>query len=224
MKVKQPKVTAIAKNLEAAIREERQRLSRELHDRALQLISTARLRIDHCSRQLIYSPEAMKAELSVVADNLDRAVAEMRNLLAENQVDESVQSGTLERRLKEELAIFSARRGVKIDFRCAIDTDGLPIAIERELYFALREGVLNVVRHARASELQLSLTRTPTTYVAKLADNGVGFDVAAANDGGHHYGVTGMRERIKKLGGELVIDSAPGRGTRIEMTIPIAAA
>ena len=77
------------------------------------------------------------------------------------------------------------------------------------------------MRHARASEIHLSLTRDPSGYRATLGDNGVGFAVAAV-EGGNHYGIKGMKERIYKLGGTLEIESAPGKGTRIDIQIPFS--
>ncbi|MSP40295.1 MAG: sensor histidine kinase [Deltaproteobacteria bacterium] len=204
----------------AAVLEERQRISRELHDRALQLLSTARLRIERCYRQADLGADELKAELAAVEENLDRSITEIRNILSENQLDDQLQAGSLERRLKEELKIFSARAGFKIDFQCAIANHNLPTPIERELYFALREGVLNAIRHSRATELQLSLAQNRNVCEAKLRDNGVGFAVAAT-EGTSHYGLKGMRERIRKIGGELSLQSAPGRGTEIRITVPL---
>jgi signal transduction histidine kinase len=204
----------------AAVLEERQRISRELHDRALQLLSTARLRIERCHRQNDLGPDELKAELEAVEDNLDRTITEIRNLLTENQLDDQLQAGSLERRLREELKIFSARSGFKIDFQCAIGNHNLPTPIERELYFTLREGVLNAIRHSRATELQLSLAQSRTACEAKLRDNGVGFTLAAS-EGSSHYGLKGMRERIRRIGGELSLQTAPGRGTQIHITVPL---
>ena len=81
--------------------------------------------------------------------------------------------------------------------------------IERELYFTLREGVLNAIRHSRATEMHLSLTQTRTTCEARLTDNGVGFAVSAA-EGSSHYGMRGMRERIRKIGGEISFQVSAG--------------
>ncbi|HSQ14495.1 MAG TPA: sensor histidine kinase [Candidatus Deferrimicrobium sp.] len=202
----------------AAIVEERLRLSRELHDRALQLLTSARLRLENCHYHQ-NSDAALEKELRVIEDNLDHAITEIRNILAETQTPEQLQAGSLERRLKEELSIFSARNGLQIDLHCAVDAHDLPIAIEKELYFALREGVLNAVRHARASEIHLSLARSQSAYRATLSDNGVGFS-AADTEGSNHYGLKGMKERIVKLGGTLDLQTAPGQGTRIEIEIP----
>ncbi len=206
--------------VQAAVLEERQRISRELHDRVLQLLSTARLRVERCANQLSDGPTDLKADLASVETNLDRAVTEIRNLLAENQVDEQLQAGSLERRLRDELKIFSARTGFKVDFQCSIGSHNLPMPIERELYFTLREGVLNAIRHSRATEMRLALTQTRTTCEARLSDNGVGFSVTAA-DGSSHYGIRGMRERIRKIGGEITFQSAPGKGTEVRITVPL---
>ena len=204
---------------ENAIAEERKRISRELHDRALQLLSGVRLRAETCRRQLLDNPPRLEIELQHIEESIDKAITEIRNLLAENQAGEVLVAGSLERRLKEELNIFRARAGFKLDFRCTIGAQNLPPAIERELYFTLREGVLNAVRYSRASELHLRLAQTHQGYEAHLNDNGIGFDVSAI-EGTSHYGLKGMTERIHKLGGEFTLNSAPGKGTQIEILIP----
>jgi len=207
--------------VQAAVLEERQRISRELHDRVLQLLSTARLRVERCTRQGSEGPDGLKAELENVEANIDLVVTEIRNLLSENQLDDQLQAGSLERRLRDELEIFSARSGFKVDFQCTIGPHNLPMPIERELYFTLREAVLNAIRHSRASEMHLSLTQTRKTCEARLSDNGVGFAVSAA-EGSSHYGMRGMRERIRKIGGEISFQSAPGKGTEIHITVPLS--
>lgn len=204
----------------AAVLEERQRISRELHDRVLQLLSSVRLRAETCRRQLLDNRAALETELQAMETNLDKIIIEIRNLLSENQNSEELQAGTLERRLKQELEIFSARTGFRLDFRCNIGAHNLPIAIERELYFTLREAILNAVRHSRATELHLWLKSSGRACEAQLSDNGIGFDVASAG-GSSHYGLTGMRERIRKIGGSFVVESAPGRGTSIKIEIPL---
>ena len=140
-----------------AVVEERQRISRELHDRALQLLSGVRLRAEICRRQLLNNPPRLEIELQHIEESIDKAITEIRNLLTENQAGDELLAGSLERRLKDELNIFRARTGFKLDFRCTIGAHNLPPVIERELYFALREGVLNAVRYSRASEFHLSL-------------------------------------------------------------------
>ncbi len=199
---------------------ERRRISRELHDRVLQLLSGVRLRAENCRCELLNNPHALESELQTIENTTERAIIEIRNLLAENQRTGDLKAGSLERRLKEELEIFRARTGFKLNFRCKISARDLPFEIERELYFTLREAVLNCVRHSRATELELSLNQTAKTCKVLLRDNGVGFDVSAA-EGSSHYGIKGMRERVEKVGGQIAIQTAPGQGTKIAITIPL---
>ena len=177
------------------------------------------MRAESCRRRVPNDPSSLEKELLTIEENIDKAIVEIRNLLTENQSPEDLQAGSLERRLRQELDIFRARTGFKLDFRCAIDTHNLPIVVERELYFTLREGILNAVRHSRASELHLLLKKTPHGCEARLRDNGEGFHLAST-EGSNHYGLKGMRERIRKIGGEIVLRTAPGKGTEIKITVP----
>lgn len=202
-----------------AVTEERQRISRELHDRVLQLLSSARLRAEGSRRHLLNKRIALEKELITIEENIDKAIIEIRNILTENQNPEELQAGSLEQRLKKELEIFRARTGFKLDFRCSIGVHNLPPVIEKELYFTLREGILNAVRHSRASELHLTLATTPQGCEARLRDNGVGFE-PTSSDNSSHYGLRGMKERMQKIGGEISIETSPGKGTEIKISIP----
>jgi NarL family two-component system sensor histidine kinase LiaS len=159
----------------AAVQEERRRISRELHDRVLQLLTTIQLRSELCLNELISKPEQLERELKTIAEAAHKAATEIRSLLLEKQVVH-LAAGSLERRLKDEMEIFRARTGLKLEFECAIDVHDLPYEVEQELYFALREGIINAIRHSRATELNLSLTQNQTTCCVDLRDNGVVFD------------------------------------------------
>ncbi len=200
--------------------EERRRISRELHDRVLQLLSSLRLRAELCRRELINRPEVLEKELTTIEQTAERAVAEIRRLLADDRTASEIVAGSLERRLTEEMEIFRARSGMKLEFRCAVGAHVLPLEVERELYFALREGLINAVRHSRASELILTLAQEGPSCKASLTDNGSGFDLAAVNSE-THYGLRILRERIERVGGNLRIDTAAGQGTRISIEVPV---
>ena len=203
-----------------AIVRERQRISRELHDRALQILASVRLRAEICGNEFLADQASLRRELKTIEKEIDTAIVEIRNILTETQERKELTAGSLERRLKTELEIFRARTGFNLDFHCSVSARDLPYEIERELYFTLREGVLNAVRHARASQLTLSLSRDATSCSARLADNGVGFDISTA-EGGNHYGLRSMRERIKRVGGDVTVQSAVGTGTQLLIRIPL---
>ena len=204
-----------------ALQEERRRISRELHDRVLQLLTTIQLRSEICLNELISKPEQLERELKTIAEASHKAATEIRSLLLEKQVI-YLAAGTLERRLKDEMEIFRARTGLKLKFECAIDAHNLPYDVEQELYFALREGIINAIRHSRATELNLSLAQNQDACCVDLRDNGVGFDKSSVAAGGG-FGLKGMRERIEKVGGHLAIETAPGKGTCISIEVPLRA-
>jgi len=204
----------------AAVEEERRRISRELHDRVLQLLTTIQLRSELCYTELMRKPEELERELKTIAETAHKAATEIRSLLLEKRPAAHLAAGTLERRLKEEMDIFRSRTGLKLDLECAIGAHDLPYETEQQLYFALREGLINAIRHSRATELNLSLIQDETTCQVSLIDNGVGFNISTA-EGSGGFGLTGMRERIEKVGGQLSIETAPGKGTRLSMAVPL---
>jgi signal transduction histidine kinase len=96
----------------------------------------------------------------------------------------------------------------------------LPQEIERELYYALREGITNVTRHSHASKVEIQLSRTNGHLTGSLTDNGIGFDRSDKNSG-PGFGLNGMEQRVKKIGGELFVKSSPGQGTNISFSVTL---
>ncbi len=201
--------------------EERQRISRELHDRVLQSLASVRLRAETCHRELLDNRSALENELQTIEDNIDKAIIEIRNLLTENQSAEDLQAGTLERRLKQELEIFCARTGFKLDFRCAIGAQTCPSLWKGNFTLPCAKRFSTRCAIRAQTELHLALKTTHRVCEARLRDNGVGFDTASVGGTGH-YGLAGMRERIRKIGGTLTLDTAAGKGTDIKIRIPLA--
>jgi signal transduction histidine kinase len=215
-----PSKTPETATQETGVQRERQRIARELHDRVLQSLATITMRAESCRAELLQRPAEMEHELKAIEATTDQAISEIRGLLAEAQTTAHLSKGSLERRLKEELDIFRSRTPLNLKFHCQIDQKNLPYEVERELYFTLREGVLNAMRHSRATELSVSLTQEGRKCCARLIDNGIGFDTSAV-EGSSHYGLRGMRERIQKIGGELICESRPGTGTKISINVPL---
>jgi signal transduction histidine kinase len=86
----------------------------------------------------------------------------------------------------------------------------------------LREGLMNITRHSQASRADIILRQTATDIRGTLTDDGVGFHVPDVSNG-QGLGLTSMRERIKKLRGELEIQSSPGKGARLSFVLPLEA-
>jgi signal transduction histidine kinase len=109
-----------------------------------------------------------------------------------------------------------------VDFGAiGLDAARLPAAMETTIYRIVQEALVNVVRHARATHVDVILERCQDAVKVIIEDNGRGFDTNAALYSGR-LGLLGMRERVEMLGGSLEIDSAPGLGTTVLVEAPYA--
>jgi signal transduction histidine kinase len=90
-------------------------------------------------------------------------------------------------------------------------------------YRIVQEALTNVVKHAQASSCRVYLQRLANTLLVTVEDDGIGFDMAATNriDSEHRLGLIGIRERVSRLGGRLLLESAPGKGTRLTVELPV---
>ena len=114
------------------------------------------------------------------------------------------------------------------DLRVRLDADAYvaqPPEREEALYRIIRESVHNVIKHARATEAEVWLAATPDGVQVTVTDNGIGFASDARTNSGrfraaHGLGLVSMRERATQQGGQFRVHSEPGRGTRVEVTLP----
>ena len=116
----------------------------------------------------------------------------------------------------------------KASLKCKLISDDDKIEIDEDtrvvLFKAIRELLINVVKHAGAKTVKVGITRQNTEVVVTVEDNGVGFDASklglpSGKEGG--FGLFNIRERLEYIGGRLEIESRPGKGTRIVMTVPV---
>jgi signal transduction histidine kinase len=209
----------LAQRIETIREEERKRLSRELHDDIGQTLT------------------ALKVDLAVVesecsgSGRVKQKMADMQKLLSSGI--HSVHS--LCRRLRpgalDDLSLEDALAGLVDDWKqrndatCELHADVRDAALSDEIRTAVfrlvQEALTNVSRYARASEVQIRLTAGETALRFSVADNGCGMEPGAENKP-TSFGLLGMHERVVMLGGRLRIDSAPGKGTLIEGSLPLA--
>jgi two-component system sensor histidine kinase UhpB len=115
------------------------------------------------------------------------------------------------------------------EMRVDLDTAGLderlPAEVETAAFRVVQESLTNAVRHAEAHRVEISVRREVGHLALLVRDDGRGFDVAEARRAsgrGEHFGVVGMAERVKGLGGTLEVRSGPGQGTEVHATLPVA--
>ena len=97
----------------------------------------------------------------------------------------------------------------------------LPQRTEREVYYVLREALTNVTRHSHATHATIRLRQEDNRLFGSLIDDGVGFE-QNQKLGKSGFGLSGMADRIKQIGGALLVESSPGAGTNISFVVPLA--
>jgi signal transduction histidine kinase/HAMP domain-containing protein len=203
---------------ETAAQQERRRLARDLHDSVTQSIHSLVLSADtasHLLKQGRFAP--LEKFLGQLAESARQALKEMRLLLYELRFAPLEQMDLLEV-LQTRLEAVEQRAGIEAELIVDGPADW-PRAWEEDLYCIAMEALNNALRHARASQVSVHIRGGGSGAVLEVADNGLGFDPQQRSVGG--MGLRSMAERVCRLGGELTVDSAPGRGTRIGVRIPV---
>ncbi|MBI4527128.1 MAG: hypothetical protein HY695_25305 [Deltaproteobacteria bacterium] len=203
---------------EAAAREERRRIARELHDRLLQVLGSLTLHLETCRRHLMSSPTELARELELMEEVSRGSMKEIRQFLAGKDVQSWI-PGTLVEKLKEEIAFLRDGLGMKVVFETNPEDLNFFPEVEQEIFLILAEGIRNIARHSRGSVAEIQLRGSRTEIVGSVTDNGVGFDRDGKREEGG-YGLTTMEERVKRLGGEFLLETSLGKGAKISFTIP----
>jgi signal transduction histidine kinase len=215
------KLLALSKTAaQAAALQERRRIMFELHDGILQSLATLILRLEGCRGRLSKTQTELAEEIES-AENLTRASMKgIRQFLAGSDT-QPIASGTLIDKLREEMRFLHEGLGLDVILESQPESLTLPVFIERETYYVLREALTNVTRHSHASRVEIQLKRMNGTLKGSLADDGVGFDQRNLRSE-NGFGLSGMKHRMSKIGGELLVESSPGYGTKISFVVPIA--
>jgi signal transduction histidine kinase len=204
---------------EVAALQERRRIMFELHDGILQSLATLILRLEGCRKRIPASEKELTGELQSVEDLTRDSMKQIRQFLSGKDSMPLV-AGTIMERLREEAQFLRDGMGLDVILESDPENLELPQEIEREIYYALREGITNVTRHSHASKVEIQLSRTNGSLTGSVTDNGVGFDRSDQNSG-HGFGLSGMEQRVKKIGGELSVKSSPGQGTNISFSVTL---
>jgi PAS domain S-box-containing protein len=202
--------------------EERRAIARELHDRVGQSLSALNINLVILDNQI---SKHVPQEISVRLDDSVQLVAETINLVRDVMSDlrpPVLDDYGLEAALQSHVDSFKSRYDIDVQFEKPDQLlPRLGSSIEMTFLRIAQEALINVARHARANQINLSLTRDENAVRLIVEDNGTGITSwQQANRPGSH-GLTIMRERAEAFGGELEVSSVPGKGTKVEATIPI---
>jgi two-component system NarL family sensor kinase len=201
--------------------EERNRIARDLHDTLAQSLAAIALQLE-TAHVLAERGDADRAVATIersltltrgALDDARRSVLELRAPPLDGQ--------GLATAIRTAATTLHVPDGGTLDVRVdgGDETDGLPAAVEAGLFNIAREALANVARHAATRSASVALARRSDRIEMRIADHGVGFDVARVPP--DRFGLVGMNERARLLGGTLELSSAPGQGTTILVDVPV---
>ncbi len=199
--------------------EERERISQDLHDGILQSLYAVGLGLESCKPLIAqHKHKETAATVERAIARLNRVMKDIRNFIAGLE-SEVLQGGDLGAAVRT--VVHTATQAHRIRCRVAIEREALSfIPMDRaiQVLHIVREALSNIVRHARATRVALSIRQAPHAIRLRIRDNGIGFDPAMATGTGH--GLLNMAARARKLGTALSLRSAPGAGTTIMLDLP----
>jgi two-component system NarL family sensor kinase len=199
--------------------EERNRLAREIHDTLAQSLAGITLQLESAEALLEANgdPSRIRRAISQALAQSRLSLEEARRSVLDLRAA-PLESRSLENALEMLAQHANAESGLMIDFQTHGEMRPLPPRLEEGLYRICQEAISNVLRHSRAARAAVHLEFLSDKVRLVVEDEGRGFDAENLPPG--HYGLVGMSERARLLGGELYIQSSPDEGTRIEVCLP----
>jgi signal transduction histidine kinase len=204
---------------ELSVVEERNRLARDLHDSVTQTLFSLSLTAESAAAVADTSPARAKEHLQVVQELAGRAMQELRSLVFELRPAE-LESDGLVATLRKHVDVVERVYRTPIELEVSSERR-LDPTTEKEIFRVVQEALTNALKHSQTDRLRIEIGGRDGAVSYAIRDFGSGFDPEEARQRSRRLGLTSMRERAEALGGSLVIDSAPGRGTTVTLEVDV---
>lgn len=204
--------------------EERKSIARSLHDDTGQALTMLIISLDQLENRLSREQEVLKDTIQETRQLAANALSELRRIVF-----------GLRPAILDDLGLVPAIRwyarsnleptGIQVEVQAPEHFPEIPPEISISLFRISQEAVNNILRHAEASSVQIILTYQPTSISMEVRDDGVGFNQQVASRealSSHHLGLLGLKERTELLGGQVRLESTLGRGTSLQVEIPLS--
>ena len=208
---------AINRNLQKLRLEERTRLAVELHDSVSQNLTGASMQIDSARQLLDANPAKLRMRLDIASKTIDGCREELRNCIR-NLRSETLDAKDLAAAINDVLTPFKAATQLRIRFN--VSRRRLTDSCTHTILRIVRELVTNAVRHGKSSEVLVAGALDKDAILFSVKDNGCGFNTSdrpGIAEG--HFGLDGIAERVRAFNGSITVDSSPGNGARISVTL-----
>ncbi|KAF0216927.1 MAG: PAS domain-containing sensor histidine [Geobacteraceae bacterium] len=221
LRANQQQLASLAAELSLAEERERRRFASELHDQVGQTLAFTRIKLNSLAGT---SPSDSFGPIMEIRDAVDQAIQEVRSLMFQISPPVLYEIG-LESAIKWLCDWCREKYGFNVEFTDDNSPKPLAVEVRGTLFQAVRELLINSVKHAQTKNALISIKKISGKLVVNVEDAGVGFDVSTVLQGQVEkggFGLFNIRQRIDHLGGEFEIASEIGRGTRVTILIPLA--
>ena len=205
----------------SAVTEERNRMAREIHDTLAQEFAGILLHLEAANGSVKGAPPHVCDRLAQARELAKCGLEDARRMLLGLR-PKLLEGARLPAALQQLAERFSRDCGIQ----CTFDINGreheVPEEVENELYRVAQEALCNVRKHSRAASVCILLSYRPGGVVLGIKDNGQGFIPAPPRAGAHGFGLPTMHDRARNLGGTMDVNTAPGTGTEVTMTVPVS--
>jgi NarL family two-component system sensor histidine kinase LiaS len=194
--------------------EERNRLARDLHDSAKQQAFAAAAQISAARKLMPHNPGAAQESI----EEAERLIDDLRKeltILIEELRPAALEGKGLALAVREYGENWSRQNEVKLQVNTQNERP-LPLDVEQMIFRIIQEALANVARHSQASSVEIRLVYSKRKIICTIKDDGIGFNPAKISDG---FGIRSMQGRANTLGSQVTFESAPGKGTRISVTV-----
>lgn len=215
----------LSKNIMKAHEEERKRIAREIHDGPAQSAVNLSFRLELCKRYFTDGrTDNLSCEINNLGDSIHSTVREIRSIIYD--LKPSCLENGLIGAIQRHIETFSSNNNMNIDFTYSGDDSKIEYYMTSTLYRITQEALNNIKKHAEASNIHVELSITNENIDLEIKDDGKGFVVEELKTrkfdklkGG--FGLEGIRERVELVRGQMEIHSTPGKGTSLNVSIPI---
>lgn len=210
-------LSALSIHLQELSEKEKSELARNLHDELGGLLTAAKMDLSWLQARV--TDPALQERLAQLGGVLDEAM-DLKRRVVEDLRPSLLDHFGLPTALRAYVESTCAKAGLRADLGLPEDGAPMPRDIAIALFRIVQEGITNIIRHAGARAVTLRLALEPAACRISLSDDGSGFDATDPKFRWSH-GITGMRQRVRALGGQFEIESVPGTGTTLRVLIPL---
>ena len=197
---------------------ERQIISYEIHDGLAQYLAAATMQFQVFDGLRESNPEEAKKAYDAATQLVSQSHSEARRLISEVRPPVIDEIG-LETAISHLVHEQRRHGGPKIECHSDVQFGRLPPILENALYRIVQEALTNACKHSKSKKVTVTMTQEGQDVRLEVRDWGIGFDPESVEKG--HFGLEGIRQRVRLLGGRLTIESTPGSGTLVQVVVPI---